>query len=234
MEELIIPDWAKRARAVYDRDPVKWMWIGMTTLVVLLIAAMIVYIVSNQKSEASQLLSEGLLALSNGNYPVAVQSFERIQSSYRLSGFRDEAMFFSASAQFGLEQYESAEATFRKFLETNPEPEFAVKAELGVGACQEMRNDLPGALATYRAALARHPGSPFIKALEIRVARLSRETGDATAAAEIYDRLESDTEGLWREIARGNRRLVLVRSSSDTAAPSSAVPAAPAAAGEPR
>jgi tetratricopeptide (TPR) repeat protein len=224
MNEIEIPEWMKSLREGYDNDPVRWTWIGMTALVVILAAAMVFYMVRKQKQEASELLTKGMQALDQGNYVSARQNFQRIETSMRFSGMSAEARLFSAAALFGLEQYGEAEKAYREFLAAEPSSELAPEAEMGVGACLEMKGDTAGALAVYRGALQKYRNTFASKALEMRVARLARQSGDTPTAAEIYDRLEGDSEGLWREISRGNRRLILSPEAMLTA------PASPAAA----
>jgi tetratricopeptide (TPR) repeat protein len=230
MNEFEFPNWTKRLQRNYEADPVRWMWISMTALVVVLAIGMVFYMVRKQKQEASELLTKGMQALDQGNYVSAQQNFERIEKSMRFSGMGDEAKIFSAAALFGLERYAESEKAYRDFRSAAPSSDLAPEAELGIGACLEMKGDTAGALAVYRAALEKYRNSFLAKALETRVARLARQTGDTPTAAEVYDRLEGDSEGLWREISRGNRRLIL--SHDAMLAPPAGVPALPAAAAE--
>lgn len=223
MSEIEIPDWMMDLRKGYDRDPVRWTWIGMTTLVVILVIGMVFYMVRKQTQEASELLTKGMQSLDQGNYPSAVQSFQRIETSMRFSGMRDEAKLFSGAALFGLERYADAEKAYRDFLAAEPSSELAPEAEMGIGACLEMKGDTEGALKVYQGALQKYKSTFAAKALEMRVARLARQSGETPVAAEIYGRLEGDSEGLWREISRGNRRLIMspegmITTSSETSA----------------
>ncbi|OIO31348.1 MAG: hypothetical protein AUJ18_06640 [Candidatus Hydrogenedentes bacterium CG1_02_42_14] len=216
MEELSIPSWVTKLKKIYEQDPIKWMWIAFTSLVAIVIISMLVFIVGKQRREASEIFADGLFALSNGDYPTAVQIFDKVRSSYRLSGLKNDAIFFSASARFGLERYNEAEDLYRQYLNTNPEPDFAAKAELDIGACREMSGDTAGALQTYKKARSKYSNSFLSKAFDVKIARLSYSVGDLKTAQEIYSRLETDTEGLWKEIARGNRRLVFIEAPKDS------------------
>lgn len=214
IEKLELPDWALSIKRSYQADPVRWMWGGMTVLVVVLVVALVGFMVRNQRAKASEEFSAGLLSLQQGNYAAASQSFQKILSSYRWSGFRHRAQLMNGSALFGLSQYAEAEKAFREFAEANAGDELAAEAWLNVGACRELQGDSQGALRIYRDALARDPNFFGKKAFEVRIARLTRRLGDQATPAEIYDRLEKDSEGLWREIARGNRRMVLGATSA--------------------
>ncbi len=218
MEKLELPEWALKLKHNYEADPVRWMWGGMTALVVILVVGLVGYMVKNQRAKASEEFSAGLLALQQSNYVGASQSFQKIRSSYRWSGFRDRALLMNGAALFGLSQYAEAEAAYREYAESNPSDELAPEAWMNVGACREMQGDTAGALQVYREALSRNPDFFGAKALEVRIARLALATGDVTTPAGIYDRLEKDSEGLWREIARGNRRMVMLTAPSDSPA----------------
>lgn len=220
MNELELPEWVVRLRKTYESDPVKWMWIGMTALVLVIIVGLVAYMIRRQKTEAAELLADGLVSLDAGNYQAAMQDFQRIETSHKLSGYRDEARLYSAAALFGLGRYNEALDAYSKFVQDNPKSELAPQAELSIGACFEMRGDTAAALRGYQAAREKYKGSFLEKALEIRIARLSRLMGDAKMPGAIYDALEKDTEGLWKEIARGNRRMIATApepTASDTA-----------------
>ncbi|MEK8023712.1 MAG: tetratricopeptide repeat protein [Candidatus Hydrogenedentota bacterium] len=209
MNELEIPEWLLRIRKNYEADPVKWMWIGMTVLVLVIIAVFATYMVRKQKAEASELLTNGLQALDAGEFQSAWLAFQKIESAHKLSGYRDEARLYSAAAMFGLGKYDEAEAAYKAMIESDPRGVLTPQAELSLGACLEMKNDPKGALEYYRGAREKYKGAYIEKAFEIRIARLSRMLGDAETPAAIYDRLEKDTDGLWKEIARGNRRMII-------------------------
>lgn len=223
--DLEIPSWALKVRDAYRADPTRWMWVGMSSLVVVLVIGLVSYMVINQRQRASGEFSTGLLALQQGNYAGAMQSFDKIRSSYRLSGFKDRARLMSGAALFGLSRYEDAEMAYREFLAADPQSDMAPEALLGIGACLEMKGDSSAALRTYQDALTKYPEFFGRKAFEVRVARLALVAGDIAAPAAIYDRLESDSEGLWREIARGNRRMISLAAPGTAAAPG--VPSAP-------
>lgn len=208
MDKMELPEWAQKLKHNYEADPVRWMWGGMTALVIVLIVGLVGYMVKNQREKASAEFSAGLLALQQSNYAGAAQSFQKIRSSYRWSGFRDRALMMNGAALFGLSRYAEAEAAYREFAESSPGDELAPEAWMNVGACREMVGDTVGALRIYRDALSRKPDFFGAKALEVRIARLALATGDLETPVGIYDRLEKDSEGLWREIARGNRRMV--------------------------
>lgn len=209
MSMVELPGWMERIRRSYAADPVKWMWLALSALVVLGVIGMTGHLVARQRREAGEVMADGMRRLEAGDYAGAARVFVRFERAFRFSGRRDQALLMNAAASFGLEDYARAEELYRAFLAGDPAPEFAAQALLGIGACREMLGDTAGALRVYREADERF-GSTFLAgAIGIRIARLARSTGDVEAAITIYDRLETDTESLWKEIARGARRLAL-------------------------
>lgn len=209
MQSIELPEWMERIRKSYAADPVKWMWIVTSGLVVLIIVGMVGYVVAKQRREAGELLARGLQNLDAGDYAGAVRVFGQFERSFRFSGQRDKALLMNAAARFGLEDYARAEEAYRSYLAGKPAPDFAAQALLGIGACREMLGDTEGALNVYREAGERYGATFLARAIEARTARLMRSTGDFDSAIAIYDRLESDSESLWKDISRGARRLAL-------------------------
>lgn len=217
MNHIELPDWVVRLRAGYEADPTKWLWAGTVALVLLIGALFFNYTVSQQKRNAAELMTQGLGALNGGNYAEAARAFDDISTSHGFSGLGDQAQLLHAASLFGLGQYAEAEAAYGRAAKSSEG--VAPEADLGIGACKEMLGDTAGALSIYEAARARYPESYLAKAFDIRIARLSLGLGNTGKAQAIYDTLETDTDGLWKEIARGNRRMVAP--STDTGVPPS-------------
>jgi len=217
MDNNELPTWILSIRDNYRTNPVRWMWGGMTLLVVLLLALLLVPRYFSYKSEATELLSQGLASLAQGDNVMAMQSFEKLDKSYSLSGQSRDALFYTGAALFGLERYDAAEKAFRQYREKRPRGEMAAQAILGEAACREMQGDQPGALALYREARSKYGASFMKKDIEVQLARLSLATGDTPTAAGIYQELAGDSEGLWRDVARGRSRLFAAE-AGDTAA----------------
>lgn len=204
MNESELPSWVVRIRDRYEADPTKWIGIGAAVLVLLLIGIFLGFTVKNQKAAATADFIKGANAVENREFQTSAQIFERIRTSQRFSGLVDEASVLHAASLFGLGDYEKAESVFREVV--GSDAMLSPQAELGIGACMEMRGETEAALAHYENAKGRES---FLKnAFDARIARLARAVGKREVAIEIYDRLEKDTDSLWKELARGNRRIV--------------------------
>ena len=201
-----MPDWAQALKDNYHRNPIRWMWVGMTALVLLLVVLIFIPRYNAQKREAAELLTEGFQALGNDNYVVALRSFDRLQSAYPMTDVSEIASLYKGAALFGLERYSEAEKSYRKFVTDNSGSDLATEAMMGVAACQEMLGQSDESLATYKEIQSKYPGSFAAKAVDLQIARLSDLKGDSETASKIYTELAADTNTLWYDMVKGRQK----------------------------
>lgn len=196
------------------------MGAGIALLLILLVALIVIPRVLSQRETARALLSDGFVAMNNGNYVAALSTFDQIMTKHRLSGLADEATVYKAAALVGLDNCGEAVPLFERFRQEEPRHDLAALAVAGIATCAEIEGDYARSAGLYEGLVGGGSHEYLGNTARFRLARLARETGNADAALNYYKELrETNEDNLWAELARGRQRLLTSR--EEPAAPSS-------------
>jgi TolA-binding protein len=90
----------------------------------------------------------------------AIAYFDQEMKLYPNSSLINEALGQEAGALIGLQRYDEALATYKKFLDTNPPKEQAAQAEMGIATIYQATQKLPDAIQQYQKVATTYPGTP--------------------------------------------------------------------------
>jgi tol-pal system protein YbgF len=79
-----------------------------------------------------------------------------------------------------------AEASFQRFLQTEPKSELADNALYWIGECRSSRNDLRGALAAFRETVERYPQGNKVPDAMLKAGQTLEALGDKEGARTTY------------------------------------------------
>ena len=216
MKNVALPQAIESLRESYYRNPIRWMSVGMTMLVIVLVLVLYVPQVLVQRSEVKQHFTTGFQAMMSGNFAQSAQVFERVGGSgYRLANLSDEAPLYEAAALFGLGSFAQSEEAYAEYLKKNPKSDLAAAAALGIASTWEARGEYEKALDQYRDVLVRYPGTYLSNVVNYRVARLAAQLGQSAEALAVFEQLQTEEETLWFELARGRARLLRDQIAND-------------------
>lgn len=84
-------------------------------------------------------------------------------------------------------RYLDAEASFRRFLEANPDTQLSDNALYWIGESRYAREDVRGALAAFREAVERYPEGSKVADSLLKIGQCLERLGDREGARESYE-----------------------------------------------
>jgi tol-pal system protein YbgF len=103
---------------------------------------------------------EGLKAMKDGKYPLAILRFAKLQHQYPKSPLTEPAEYFAANALFETGKYDQAILQFNDLVMRFPKGRFASQSLLRESQAFLKMNDRIDARLTLQKLLADHPGTP--------------------------------------------------------------------------
>jgi tol-pal system protein YbgF len=83
-------------------------------------------------------------------------------------------------------RFVDAEASFQRFLQTNPDSELADNAQYWIGECRYARSDARGALAAFREVVEKHPKGNKVPDALLKAGQCLEAMGDIEGARVTY------------------------------------------------
>ena len=121
----------------------------------------------------------------------AVEIFKEGMETYPKGRFVNETMTQQANALLLLQRYDEALASYRKFLATNPKPDLAASAELGIGNILKDTGKLPEAIAQFKKVRETFPTAQQAEQASFWIGQLALQANDLpTAVREFTSFLE--------------------------------------------
>lgn len=117
----------------------------------------------------------------------AISYFQESAQIYPKGRVLDQSLAAQANANVALKRYDAAEATFQKFLSSNPDPALAADAKLGIANIQKDRAQadpakLAQALVSYQKVASEHRGTPQAETAAFWIGQIQLQTGSVDAA----------------------------------------------------
>jgi tol-pal system protein YbgF len=114
----------------------------------------------SSRAEGVKLYREGLAAMKDGKYPLAVAKFAKLQHSYPKSELGEPAEYFSANALYESGKYDQAILQFNDLVMRFPKGRFASQALLRQAEAFLKMNDRIDARLTLQKLMSDHAGTP--------------------------------------------------------------------------
>lgn len=125
----------------------------------------------------------------------AIQYFDESLAIYPKGQLVNLTIVSKARAQVLLKQFPEAEKTFTDFLATNPAPDIAVGAQMGLADIYKSTTKTPQdwdkALAAYQQVVTKFPDKPQRIDAEFWIAVLTQQKGDSAAAIPLLQKFMS-------------------------------------------
>jgi len=131
------------------------------------------------------------LSLPTPEPQTAVKFFDESLSLYPKGQLVNLTIVSKARAQVLLQQFAEAEKTFTEFLASNPAPDVAVGAQMGLADIYKMTGQWDKALAAYQAVISKFPDTPQSKDAEFWVAVATQQKGDQAGAIPLLQKFIS-------------------------------------------
>jgi tol-pal system protein YbgF len=114
----------------------------------------------SSRAEGVKVYREGLTAMKDGKYPLAVTKFAKLQHSYPKSELGEPAEYFAANALYETGKYDQAILQFNDLVMRFPKGRFASQALLRQGQAFLKLNDRIDARLTLQKLISDHGGTP--------------------------------------------------------------------------
>jgi tol-pal system protein YbgF len=97
-----------------------------------------------------------------------------------------QALYDRGYTLFHQGHFVDAEASFQRFLQSNPKSELADNAQYWIGECRYSRNDVKGALAAFREVVERFPKGNKVPDAMLKEGQCMEAMGDTEGARVTY------------------------------------------------
>ena len=159
--------------------------------VVIAVAVVGFYVVSTQKAQSEVEAGEAVTSVlmspaANGSPSQMATSLQAVAAKYSGTAAAERAQLQSAAALYGAGNYPEAQAQFQKYLDSNPNGNFAATAQLGIAACLEAQNKVDQAAAAYQRVVSVYPMSSSIGMAEYALGRICEQQNKFQEAMTHY------------------------------------------------
>ena len=158
--------------------------------IILIIAVAVYYhLTSGSEKEASLLGYKAYNYYTEGDYNLALSSFQEIINKYSRSSSAPIALYYSGNSYLGLGQYEEAIQAYRKFAEKYPGQEAILPlVYINLGHSYMNKKDYNNAISAFKQVLTLKDSAISDRAV-YETARAYEASGDNLSAVERYEYL---------------------------------------------
>ena len=187
----------------------------VTIVVVALAIALLAMFVSKENAkEADIAANAALLELDLGMGASATNAatadeFIAVSEQHSGTAAAKASLLLAGRAYFKDGDYDSAKATFDRYLAEDPNGPFAAGAAFGAAACLEAKDQLKEAQSAYEQVGAQYKADPVASQARFAAARMLQAQGMAEQAALAFDELsKSATSQYWAGQASTRREQI--------------------------
>jgi TolA-binding protein len=132
----------------------------------------------------------------NVNLPQrAVYYFNQEYLIYPSSPLVNDAMAQQAATLISMQRYQGAMAVYQRYLRTDPKPEQAVQAQLGIANVYQVTNRIPDAIKQFRMIALNYPNTPEAEQGIFHAAALEIDSDPKTAIGDLQNYITKYPQG---------------------------------------